>query len=310
MNGALNGIISNMEKVIIGKRETIELILISLLSEGHVLIEDIPGVGKTLLVAALARSVNGLFRRVQFTPDVLPSDITGFSMFNPASREFEYNKGAAMSNFLLADEINRTSPKTQSSLLEVMEEFQVTVDGKTYPVPRPFMVLATQNPVESFGTYPLPEAQMDRFFMKISIGYPAKKEEEAILDRFGSENPLETLQPVADTCRIIELQKSARETRVHESLKAYIVDVVDQTRHSTDVALGVSPRGSLALYKAAKVLAFLRGRDYVLPDDIQEMAYPVLSHRMILSREAGIHNKSGEHVIRDILDKVKVPGFR
>ncbi|HEX9060430.1 MAG TPA: MoxR family ATPase, partial [Clostridia bacterium] len=221
----------------------------------------------------------------------------------------EFRQGAAMCNFFLADEINRTSPKTQSSLLEIMEEYQVTVDGKTYPLPRPFMVFATQNPVECFGTYPLPEAQMDRFFIKLSIGYPQKDEEKKILDRFGNENPVNTLKSVADTDELLKLQQIVKGIKVEESLKSYIVDIVEATRKSPDAVLGVSPRGSLSLYKAARAWAFIRGRDYVVPDDIQEMAVPVLAHRIIMSTGAKMKNISAEEVVKDAVMKIKVPAF-
>ncbi|MDP4181390.1 MAG: AAA family ATPase, partial [Bacillota bacterium] len=222
MNDSIKVLLDNIEKVIVGKRPVLEQLMTALLCDGHVLIEDIPGVGKTQIVGTLAKSVNGVFNRIQFTPDVMPSDIMGFSMFNPSTREFEYKEGAAMCNFLLADEINRTSPKTQSSLLEIMEESQVTVDGKTYSLPKPFMVLATQNPVECFGTYPLPEAQMDRFFLKLSIGYPGKAGEMIILDRFGGNNPLADLEPVATTNDILNLQNQVKEVKIQECLKEYI----------------------------------------------------------------------------------------
>lgn len=309
MRQKINDLIENIEKVIIGKRPVIEKVIAALLCEGHVLIEDVPGVGKTQIVATLARSVNGIFSRVQFTPDVMPSDIMGFSMYNPANRSFEFRQGAAMCNFFLADEINRTSPKTQSSLLEIMEEYQVTVDGKTYPLPRPFMVFATQNPVECFGTYPLPEAQMDRFFIKLSIGYPQKDEEKKILDRFGNENPVGTLESVADTDELLKLQQIVKGIKVEESLKSYIVDIVEATRKSPDAVLGVSPRGSLSLYKAARAWAFIRERDYVVPDDIQEMAVPVLAHRIMMSTGAKMKNISAEEVVKDAVMKIKVPAF-
>ncbi len=309
MRNTINMLLENIEKVIVGKRPVLEHLITALLCDGHVLIEDVPGVGKTQIVATLARSLNGVFHRIQFTPDVMPSDIMGFSMFNPSNREFEYREGAAMCNFLLADEINRTSPKTQSSLLEIMEEFQVTVDGKTYPLPRPFMVLATQNPVECFGTYPLPEAQMDRFFMKLSIGYPGKSEEKTILDRFGSGNPLTELEPVADTTDIIELQKQVKEVKVEECLKEYIIDIVEATRTSTEVVLGGSPRGSLNLFRASKAWAFIKGRGYVLPDDVQEMAVPVLAHRIIMSSGAKVKNVTAADVVSDAVKKIKVPAF-
>ena len=306
MSKTIDILIDNVEKIIIGKRSVIEHLLVALLSDGHVLIEDVPGVGKTQLVATLARSVNGAFNRIQFTPDVMPSDIMGFSMFNPGTREFEYREGAAMCNFLLADEINRTSPKTQSSLLEIMEEFQVTVDGKTYKLHRPFMVLATQNPIESFGTYPLPEAQMDRFFLKLSIGYPDKNEEKLIIDRFGSENPLDRLEPVTTTQELIELKDQVK-IRMEECLKEYIINIIAATRSDKNVVLGCSPRGSLNLYKASKAWAFIMGRDYVLPDDIQKMAVPVLAHRIILSQGAKMNNYNSTKLINDILQNTKVP---
>ncbi|AEV70588.1 AAA family ATPase [Acetivibrio clariflavus] len=309
MNNVIEVLIENVEKVIVGKRSVIELILVALLSDGHVLIEDVPGVGKTQIVATLARSVNGIFNRVQFTPDLMPSDIMGFSMFNPATREFEYRKGAAMCNFLLADEINRTSPKTQSSLLEIMEENQVTVDGKTYQLPKPFMVLATQNPVESFGTYPLPEAQMDRFFLKLSIGYPGKNEEKLILDRFGSENPLNKLKPVTNTDELLELQNQVKEVKVEDCIKEYIVNIVEATRNSQHVVLGGSPRASLNLYRASKAWAFIRGREYVIPDDIQAMAVPVLAHRIIMNSGAKMKSITAENVVNEAIMKVKVPTF-
>lgn len=309
MNNMIEALIENMEKVIIGKRDVLEHILVALLSDGHVLIEDVPGVGKTQIVATLARSVNGIFNRVQFTPDLMPSDIMGFSMFNPATREFEYRKGAAMCNFLLADEINRTSPKTQSSLLEIMEENQVTVDGKTYQLPKPFMVLATQNPVECFGTYPLPEAQMDRFFLKLSIGYPEKSEEKLIIDRFGSANPLTELSPAANIDDLINLQNQVKKVKIEDCLKTYIVDIIEATRKSPDVVLGGSPRGSLNLYRAAKAWAFIRGREYVVPDDIQKLAVPVLAHRIIMNSGAKMKSITAENVVNEAILKVKVPTF-
>ncbi len=309
MNNLVEALIGNMEKVIVGKRSVLEHILVALLSDGHVLIEDVPGVGKTQIVATLARSVNGIFNRVQFTPDLMPSDIMGFSMFNPATREFEYRKGAAMCNFLLADEINRTSPKTQSSLLEIMEENQVTVDGKTYQLPKPFMVLATQNPVECFGTYPLPEAQMDRFFLKLSIGYPGKSEEKLIIDRFGNYNPLSILEPVANIDDLLKLQNQVKEIRIEDCLKEYIVDIIEATRKSSDVVLGGSPRGSLNLYRASKAWAFIKGREYVIPDDIQKMASPVLAHRIIMNSGAKMKGISAENVVNDAILRVKVPTF-
>ena len=303
----LKKIVNNVENVIVGKRNAIELAVISLICNGHVLIEDVPGVGKTSLVSALAKSLDASFKRIQFTPDVLPSDITGFSIFNQKTCEFEYRPGSIMSQIILADEINRTSPKTQASLLEVMEESQVTVDGMTYKVPRPFMVLATQNPVEYLGTYPLPEAQIDRFFMKISIGYPSAGEEAYILNRFKMSNPLDNLLPVAESEDIIALQEEIKGIHVDKSLGTYIVDIVGQTRRHPDVSLGSSPRGSLSLFRASQAWAFYNGRNYVLPDDIKKMVIPVLSHRIILKQEAKLKKVNPEDILDTIVNKIHVP---
>ncbi len=303
----LNKIVENVEKVIVGKRNAIELTLISLICGGHVLIEDVPGVGKTSLVASVAKSISASFKRIQFTPDILPSDITGFSIYNQKTGEFEYRPGAVMSNIILADEINRTSPKTQASLLEVMEENQVTVDGVTYKVPMPFMVLATQNPIEYVGTFPLPEAQLDRFFMKISLGYPSSAEESTILSRFRLESPLDSLQPVAESTQILEIQKEVRNVHMDPSLNNFIVEIVSGTRIHPDVALGASPRGSLALFRASQAYAYYKGRNYVIPDDIKKMAYPVLMHRIILKQEARLKKVTAFDVLESILAKVMVP---
>lgn len=304
---SLKTIAENVEKVIIGKREAIELALIALACDGHALIEDVPGVGKTRLVSSIAKSIDCSFKRIQFTPDILPSDITGFTIYNQKTGDFEYRPGAVMSNIVLADEINRTSPKTQASLLEVMEEKQVTVDGVTYKVPRPFMVLATQNPVEYLGTYPLPEAQLDRFTLKISIGYPSIEDESRILNRFKEDNPLTSLPPVADGQFILELQEKVRKVHVDSSLNSYIVAISDATRKSEDVLLGASPRGSLCLYRASQAWAFYNERDYVLPDDIKKMAIPVLSHRIILRQEAKLRKVTAEDIISSVLNSVNVP---
>lgn len=303
----LNRIVDNIEKVIIGKRETVELVVISLTCNGHVLIEDVPGVGKTSLVAALAKSINATFKRIQFTPDILPSDITGFTIYNQRSGEFEYRPGSIMSQIILADEINRTSPKTQASLLEVMEENQVTVDGMTYKVPQPFMVLATQNPVEYLGTYPLPEAQLDRFFMKISIGYPLPDEESRIISKLQLENPLESLKPAADSSEIAAVQQEVRNIYVDKSLSDYIVEIVDHTRRHPDIVLGSSPRGSISLFKAAQAWAYYNNRNYVIPDDIIKMAVPVLSHRIILKQEARLKKLCSENILGSIIDSINVP---
>lgn len=303
----LKKIVENVEKVIVGKRNVIELTIVSLICDGHILIEDVPGVGKTSLVSSIAKSINASFKRIQFTPDILPSDITGFSMYNQKTSEFEYKPGAIMSNIILADEINRTSPKTQASLLEVMEENQVTVDGITYPVPTPFMVLATQNPVEYLGTFPLPEAQLDRFFMKISIGYPTAGEETYILSKYQESNPLETLQPVATIEDIKMIQEEIKSIHVDKSLSHYIVEIVNGTRSHHDVSLGSSPRGSLALFRASQAWAFCSGRDYVLPDDIKHMVNPVLSHRLILKQEAKLKKITPFEILNSIIQKIHVP---
>jgi MoxR-like ATPase len=303
----LSQVRDNIRKIIIGKDDVIELVLVALICEGHVLIEDVPGVGKTSLISALARSVGLGFRRVQFTPDVLPSDITGFSILNMKSGEFEYRQGIVMSNIVLADEINRTSPKTQSSLLEAMEERRVTVDGKTYDVPRPFMVLATQNPIEYVGTYPLPEAQLDRFLLRIAMGYPSQKDEVEILGRFSVGDPREALDAVCTPEDISKLQKAALEVQCAGSVREYIVRIAAQTRKSEHLSLGVSPRGSIFLMKASQACAVLQGRNFVAPDDVQKMAVPVLSHRIIVRPEARLTGMTAERVLKSILNSVDVP---
>jgi len=297
----------NIERVIVGKSQVIQLILIALLAGGHVLIEDVPGVGKTTLVSCLARSLNLSFKRIQFTPDILPSDITGFTMYNMKTGEMEFKPGMIMSQVILADEINRTSPKTQASLLEVMEEHQVTVDGKTYPVPQPFIVLATQNPIEYIGTFPLPEAQLDRFFIKVSIGYPTKREEMFILSRFQTQNPIKDLKPIANAQQILELQQQVRRVNVAEGIKEYIAELVAYTREHQDLTLGASPRGAIALMRASQAYAMLDGRNYVIPDDVQKMVVPVLSHRLILKPEARLKNMTPERILKSILNSAYVP---
>lgn len=303
----LNRIIDNIETVIIGKRETVELVAISLACNGHILIEDIPGVGKTSLVSALAKSISSTFKRIQFTPDILPSDITGFTIYNQKSGEFEYRPGSIMSQIILADEINRASPKTQASLLEVMEENQVTIDGITYKVPQPFMVLATQNPVEYLGTYPLPEAQLDRFFMKVSVGYPLPDEENKILSNLQVKNPLDSLDPAVDSEEIISLQNEVRNVHVDKILRGYIVDIIGQTRNHPQILLGSSIRGSISLFKAAQAWAYYNKRDYVIPDDIIKMVIPVLSHRIILKQEAKIKKISPEEILNSIINSIDIP---
>jgi MoxR-like ATPase len=303
----LNNIVANAEKVIIGKRETISMVLISLICNGHVLVEDVPGVGKTSLVSAVAKSINASFSRIQFTPDTLPSDITGFSIYNMKSNELEFKQGAVFSQFVLADEINRTSPKTQASLLEVMEEAQVTVDSTTYKMPRPFMVMATQNPADYLGTYPLPESQLDRFFMKLRVGYPTAKQESRMLTNFKLENPLEKLESVASPEDILLIQEQVRNVYVDESINDYIVSVVTETRKHPGVELGVSPRGSLALYRASQAWALCSGRDYTIPDDILKVAQYVLNHRIMIRQEARLKNITPVTVINEAIDRVKAP---
>ncbi len=298
----------NISKVIVGKSEPTELLLIALLCRGHVLIEDVPGVGKTTLVSALARSLDCSFKRIQFTPDITPSDITGFTMANFKTGELEYHKGLIMSQIVLADEINRTSPKTQSSLLEVMEEGQVTVDGVTYQMPRPFIVLATQNPVEFVGTYPLPEAQLDRFFMRISIGYPTAEEEAEILARFtGSGRPLESITPICSARDITTLSRQVDDVYVSKEVRTYISLIAAASRKSAGLQLGISTRASISLLKASQARALLSGRDYVLPDDVQQMASHVLSHRIMLSPEARMRNLSTERALQAVISSVQVP---
>ena len=301
----------NIRQVIVGKDEAIELMLIALICRGHVLIEDVPGVGKTTMAAALARSLQCSFKRIQFTPDVTPSDVTGFTMVNMQTGEMEFKPGAVMSQIILADEINRTSPKTQSSLLEVMEEGQVTVDGVTHALPKPFMVMATQNPVDFVGTYPLPEAQMDRFFLRISMGYPTIEEEMDVLERYSSQvTPLQTLMPVCGSDEIIAMQEQLGTVYASREARSYVANIVAMTRTHPALQLGASPRGSIALLKAAQACALLFGRDYVLPDDIRRMALPVLSHRLILTPEARMKGVSAQQVLSQLLETVPVPTGR
>jgi MoxR-like ATPase len=302
-------ITENISKIIVGKEGPARLLVISLAASGHVLIEDVPGIGKTTMAFALAKSVGLSFNRIQFTPDILPSDITGFTVYNQKTNEFEYRSGNIMSNVILADEINRTSPKTQASMLEVMEEKQVTVDGTTYKVPEPFMVIATQNPVEYMGTYPLPEAQLDRFLMKISMGYPARSEEVSILYRFQHHNPLRDIEAVVTLEELLKIQKAVREVKVVESLAGYIVDLVTATRRHEHTLLGCSPRASLSLFRAAQAAALYDGRDFVIPEDIRDLAVPVLSHRILLKQEAKLKRVTNESVINDIIERQKIPVF-
>lgn len=303
-------VLSNMEKVIVGKHQEMELALMSLLCQGHVLIEDIPGVGKTMLAKSLARSVGCTFKRIQFTPDILPSDVTGVSIYNQKSGDFEFRSGPIMAQVVLADEINRATPKTQSALLECMEERQVTVDGSTYPMPRPFIVLATQNPIEYEGTFPLPEAQLDRFLVRISLGYPSKSDEITIIERQQQSHPLESLGQVATTEDVLRLQETVKSVYVDPMIKEYIVSIVEATRKHPQVYLGASPRGSLALYHASQALAFLRDRDFVIPDDVKALAEATLAHRIILNPAASVKDVSGRTVVAEVMDTIPVPGSR
>jgi MoxR-like ATPase len=307
MNPIIKKILANIEKVIIGKRDVAELSLVALLAEGHVLLEDVPGVGKTMMVRALATSLNANFRRIQFTPDLLPSDVTGVSIYNPKEMEFQFHPGPLMGNIILADEINRTSPKTQSALLEGMEEASITIDGVTHKLKKPFFVMATQNPNEYEGTYSLPEAQLDRFLLKMKMGYPTIDEEIEVLNRVQKVSPIDELYPVIDINELLSLQKEVKDVYVDETIKRYIVDIVTGTRGHGNVYLGVSPRGSIALMKAAQAYTFMHNRDYVIPDDIQYLAPYVLSHRIILTSDAKFEGISAEEIINRVVEKVPVP---
>jgi MoxR-like ATPase len=303
-------VVENVERVIIGKHEEVEMALVAMLCRGHVLIEDVPGVGKTVLAKSLAKSIGCSFRRIQFTPDLLPSDVTGVSVFNQKTREFEFRPGPIMAQIVLVDEINRATPKTQSALLESMEERQVTVDDRTYKMPEPFLILATQNPIEYEGTFPLPEAQLDRFLMRISLGHPEPAEEIRILDAQQFIHPLETIEQVVAAEELLAAQEEVKAIHVDPLIKEYIVSVVNATRDYPDVYLGASPRGSLGLHKTGQALAAIRGRDYVVPDDIKVLAEPVLAHRLIVSPSARIKNVDTRYVVQDILASVPVPGTR
>ena len=298
----------NVGKVIVGKQDTIELMMIAVLCRGHVLIEDVPGVGKTTLASALARSLDCSFKRIQFTPDITPSDITGFTIANFKTGEMEYRPGMIMSQIVLADEINRTSPKTQSSLLEVMEEGQVSVDGVTYAVPKPFIVLATQNPVDFVGTYPLPEAQLDRFFMRVSIGYPSADEETEILDRYASgKKPIADLKPICTSSDILRLQQEVEGVYSAKEIRSYIAAIAAASRRTNALQLGVSTRAAISLLRAAQANALLDGRDYVSPEDVKRMAEPVLAHRLVLSPEARMRNMTAEKILAGVIGSVPVP---
>ncbi len=300
-------IIDNVSQVIIGKRDVVKLALVALYCGGHVLLEDVPGVGKTMLVKALAKSIGSDFKRIQFTPDLLPTDVTGVSVFNQKSGDFEFRPGPVMTNLLLADEINRASPKTQSALLEAMEERQVTADGETYALPNPFFVLATQNPIEYEGTFPLPEAQLDRFMLRLHLGYPAFQEEVALLNRLQYVHPVDNVEQVAGELEILKIQETVKQVHVEPALSTYIIKLVHALRNHDQVYLGASPRGSLALFKGAQALAAIVGRDYVLPDDIKVIAQSALPHRVILKPEAHLKGYNSKAVVTDILNQVPVP---
>lgn len=306
-NKKINNVLANINKVIIGKNDVATLSLVALLAEGHVLLEDVPGVGKTMLVRALAKSLDCDFKRIQFTPDLLPSDITGISIYNPKELEFEFRSGPVFGNIVLADEINRTSPKTQSSLLEGMEEKSITVDGVTMALPDPFFVMATQNPIEYEGTYPLPEAQLDRFILKLKMGYPLFEDELEMLDRVMESNPIEKISAVMSKEELISIREEVKGVYVARNIQRYIIDLVTMTRNHPSIYLGVSPRGSIALMKAAKAYAYIQERDYVLPDDVKYLAEYVLSHRVILTPEANYEGIASEEIIGSIVQNVNIP---
>ena len=297
----------NIERVIVGKRDVIDLLLVALLCEGHVLIEDVPGTGKTMLAKSLARTLDCTFRRIQFTPDLLPSDVTGVSFFNQRVQEFEFRPGPIFSQVVLADEINRATPRTQSALLECMEERQVSLEGETRALPRPFVVLATQNPIELEGTFPLPEAQLDRFLLRLSVGYTAEVDEKEIVRRFRAGSPLEELPAVVSSTELVAMQRGVREVHVSEVVEGYIVGLVRASRLHASLELGGSPRATLALYRCAQAFAALHGRGYVLPDDVKRLAFPVLAHRVIVSAQARLRGRAAADVLAEILNSVPVP---
>lgn len=304
MSESIDALRSNLNQVLIGKDEAIDLLLVGLISAGHVLLEDVPGVGKTTLAKGLARSIDGSFRRIQFTPDLLPSDIVGVSIYNPEDHSFEFKQGPIFSNVVLADEINRATPRTQSALLEAMNESQVSVDGLTHPLSNPFIVIATQNPFEHEGTYPLPESQLDRFTLRVAIGYPGSAEEREVLLSHRLQEPVDHLSPVATAEEILSIQQKVKEVRVDDSLLDYILQIGQASRDYDGIEIGVSPRGCLSLYRASQAMAFIRGRDYCVPDDVKLLAEPVLSHRLIYRRFSGVNSN---HAIQEILKKIAVP---
>jgi MoxR-like ATPase len=300
----ISPLINNIEKVIIGKRSTIELMLVAMFCEGHVLLEDVPGVGKTMLARSLAVSLGGQFKRLQCTPDLLPNDVLGVSVYNQKSTEFEFRPGPVFVNVLLVDEVNRATPRTQSALLEAMQEQQVTVDGRTYNLPRPFIVIATQNPIEYEGTFPLPEAQLDRFLMRLAMGYPSHDDERSLLVHLRREHPVNTLKPVTEAGKLVELQHKIWEIYIDDTLQEYIVRLVTATRTHPDLSLGASPRASLSLFKASQALAALRGRDHVIPDDIQFLIPAVLTHRLMVSPEAELRGRTAQGILADLVNQI------
>jgi len=304
---AARAIRQNISRVMVGKESVIDLMMVALLCEGHVLFEDVPGIGKTTMAKALAKSLGCLFQRIQFTPDLLPSDITGITFYNQKKGEFEFRPGPLLSQVVLADEINRATPRTQSALLEAMEERQISIERETLPLPRPFIVIATQNPIELEGTFPLPEAQLDRFLMRLRLDYPSHSEERLILRRFKEEQPLEELTPVLSTERLQNLQKMVRRVHVEPGVESYIVDLVRATRTHSGIELGVSPRGTMALYRTSQAYAAIGGRSYVIPDDVKRVARPVLSHRMIATSQSRLHGRVLEQIVDDVLHTVPVP---
>jgi MoxR-like ATPase len=297
----------NIQRVVVGKQDVIDLALIAVLCEGHLLIEDVPGIGKTTLAKSIAASLGCSFSRIQFTPDLLPSDVTGISYFNQKTQEFEFRPGPVMSQVVLADEINRATPRTQSALLEAMQERQITVERETYALPRPFLVLATQNPIELEGTFPLPEAQVDRFLIRLALGYPTAEEENTLLLRYAREDPLESLAHVTSPDELVELQGQTMDVRVEASVRGYVVDIARATRASDDIQLGVSPRGTLALFRCAQALAAIRGRSFVLPDDVKYLAPYVLTHRVLISASTRLRGRRLTEIVADVVDTVPVP---
>jgi MoxR-like ATPase len=309
-NEVLQAILENVEKVVVGKRAELELTIVALAGQGHVLIEDVPGVGKTVMAKSLARSLGCTFKRIQFTPDLLPSDVTGVSIYNQQTSEFEFRPGPVVAQVVLADEINRATPKTQAALLEAMEEQQITVDGVTRDLPRPFIVLATQNPIEYEGTFPLPESQLDRFMLRVRLGYPKRDEEMSILDRQQRAHPIESLDAVTSEEQLLDVQRAVRDIFVDDLIRRYIVDLANATRNHPDVYVGASPRAALALLRGAQALALLRGREFVQPDDVKALTVPVLSHRVIVLPSARVKDISGVAVVDEITTNVPVPGSR